>query len=249
MAEKHIDIALNGKIHCQSNFYRYQRDKAIRVIKQSVAENPKFYIALSGGKDSVALLAMCMAASIKGDIWAHVSDASFPGTVDTINECAKISGWTLHLDESPVSAFTVIGKQSRQKFGKSGYFFDRIKNFAVAGKYDLVFTGVRAAESKRRKKAFKIHGHIYETTVPSPIIRCDAIAHFSIFDVAAAIIESGLPIHPIYKNAPLSDRCIRLGYATNLDLIEKETIKFMKHYYPVLYLKLCNAYPKAKNYI
>lgn len=247
--ERNIDLRKIGSVHRFTAQYQRQKNKALRIISQVLCDSPKFYAGISGGKDSVALLAMLMLADVRGDLWAHVSDASFPGTVETIRTCAEISGWPLILDESPVSAFDVIGQQSRAKFGKKGYFFDAIERLITEGGYKVGFTGVRAAESKRREKAFAAHGHIFKTTVPAPITRCDAIAHFRIEDVAAAIVETGLPFHPIYDKAPMSDRCVRLGYATSLDLIERGTVVFLKAHYPELYVKLCNAYPAARNYI
>lgn len=249
MYEKNIDLYRTGMLHRCTRAYEKQKYRALRVIDVALMNGDKFYASISGGKDSVALLSMLMQSDAgKGDLWAHVSDASFPGTVETIKKCAEISGWNLFLDESPVSAFDVVGKQSSQQFGKKGYFFDAIKKFTKEGGYKINFTGVRAAESARRTKAFKVHGHMFKTSVPCPVTRCDAIAHFRIEDVAAAIVESGLPIHPIYEKAPLGERCIRLGYATSLDLIES-TASFLKKNYPDLFVKLCRAYPETRKFI
>ena len=247
--ESNIDLPAIGNIHRHTKQYQRQKARALAVIARALKDQPKFYLGLSGGKDSVALLAMLMQAGAHGDLWAHVSDASFPGTVETCRRCEELSGWPLTLDESPVSAFDVIGKQSTQKFGKKGYFFDAIKRFVEEGKYQLCFTGVRAAESTRRTRGFRAQGHIFKTSTPSPITRCDAIAHFRIEDVAAAIVESGLPFHPIYSKTPVSDRSIRLGYATNLDLVERETVIFLKRNYPQLFIKFCNAWPQARRYV
>lgn len=247
--ERNCDLRITGAVHRHSHAYRRAKRKAMGVIEQAMGQCERPYLALSGGKDSAALLALCHEAfgPRELDLWAHVSDASFPGTVETIRACAERVGRPVEIDESPVSAFEVVGQQSRQKFGKRGYFFDAVARAAET--HDLVFTGVRAAESKRRRKAYWVHGHIFATNTPAPIVRCDAIAHFTIEDVAAVLVEYDMPIHPIYDKIALSDKPVRLGYATSLDLVEKGTVQFLKRNYPALYNRLCQAWPDARDYV
>lgn len=203
---------------------------------------------MSGGKDSVAMLGVVNEAATEMgrdfEIWAHVSDASFPGTVETVINCAEITGRKLVLDESPVSAYDVIGQQSRQQFGKTGYFFDAIRTMTET--HDLVFVGVRAAESKRRAKAHRVHGHLFETAVPARIWKCHPIAEWGIDEVAAALHDYELPIHPIYRKHPCDTHSIRLGYITSLDLVERGTLMFLRKNYPAEYGKLIEAMPKLR---
>ena len=74
--------------------------------------------------------------------------------------------------------------------------------------------------------------------------------------VAAALLDYGAPIHPIYRkcaigtreNAFAEDGFIRLGYITSRDIINKGTLVFIKLNYPREWQKLCEAWPEAKNY-
>jgi 3'-phosphoadenosine 5'-phosphosulfate sulfotransferase (PAPS reductase)/FAD synthetase len=249
--EKNIDLKMVGKIHQHSNQYKEAESKAIYWAKKAFNQCEKPYLALSGGKDSVALLAIVEQAAKQLNrnyvLWSHISDASFPGTIETINEAAKIVNRELFVWQPEFSAFDVVGKQSKVKFGKKGYFFSSIAYFAKD--YDLVFTGTRAKESKRRNDAYKFNGHIFTTKVPSKIIRCDAIAHFSIEDVAACISKYNMPIHPIYEKRALSNMPLRLGYITSIDLMDRDTVIFIKTNYPKEFLKLQNAYPEVRRYL
>src|SRR5690606_18113599 len=141
--------------------------------KQAFSQCKRPYVAVSGGKDSIAMLGIVddVAKELGRDfeIWAHLSDASFPGTEETIRETCRIIGREPIIDWSPVSAFDVIDQGSKQQFGKKGYFFDAIKNYVETNNRDLVFIGVRAQESARRRRAVRIHGQIFQTSVPSPI--------------------------------------------------------------------------------
>lgn len=249
--EKNIDLAIVGNIHKSSYKFKMSESKAIWWAKEALKKSKNPYLSLSGGKDSVALLAIVEEAAkeLNRDyvLWSHISDASFPGTIETIKIAAQKVNRKHIIWEPDFSAFDVVGKQSKVKFGKKGYFFDSIADFAKD--YDLVFTGTRAAESKRRKEAFKFNGHIFKTTVPSEILRCDAIAHFTIDDVAACIAKYQMPIHPIYEKRALSNLPLRLGYITSLDLMDRDTVVFIKTNYPKEFLKLQNAYPAVRRYL
>jgi 3'-phosphoadenosine 5'-phosphosulfate sulfotransferase (PAPS reductase)/FAD synthetase len=249
--EKNINLKMVGKIHQHSPQYKENENKAIWWAKKAFQQCEKPYLALSGGKDSVALLAIVdkAAKQLNRDyiLWSHISDASFPGTIETIKEAAKNANRELCIWQPNFSAFDVVGKQSKVKFGKKGYFFSSIADFAKD--YDLVFTGTRAKESKRRNEAFKFNGHIFKTKTPSDIIRCDAIAHFSIEDVAACILKYNMPIHPIYEKRALSNMPLRLGYITSIDLMDRDTVMFIKTNYPKEFLKLQNAYPEVRRYL
>lgn len=247
--ENNINLEIVGKVYKYSTDFKRALFYARKFVKEAFEKSANPYLSLSGGKDSVAMLGVVneVAVELNRDfvIWSHVSDASFPSTVETIQECARITSRKIILDESPVSAFDIIGQQSSKQFGKTGYFFESIKK--QSEKHDLAFVGVRAAESKRRKKACNAHGHLYFSKIPAPIWKCEPICWWTINDVAAALQYYNLPVHPIYKKFPTDTSAIRLGYATAMDLIEKGTLVFMKKNYPALYQKLIQCKPGLRS--
>lgn len=221
---------------------------AKNIIRKAFKSAEKCYLSLSGGKDSVAMAGIVneVATEINRDftLWAHISDASFPGTEEIIREVSEQINRKLILNESPVSAFDVIGKQSSVAFGKTGYFFNAISE--IEQDHDLAFVGVRSSESKRRKKACKAKGPIFSKQKG---LVCYPLIWFDINDVAGLIHKYNLPIHPIYKKRPIKDHAIRLGYITSVDLLHKGTAFFLKQNYPDLYYKFVKAYPKALQYV
>jgi 3'-phosphoadenosine 5'-phosphosulfate sulfotransferase (PAPS reductase)/FAD synthetase len=97
--------------------------------------------------------------------------------------------------------------------------------------------------------AVKVHGTLFETTVPSPITVCYPIAYFSLEDVAATIVHYQLPLHPIYDKLPLNGtgltyKKIRLGYMTALDCLDFNGLTFMRVNYPEYYNRLIKAKPE-----
>lgn len=246
--EPNINLREVGAIHKLTPQFKQRLAQAKRYAKAAFGKSQCPYLSLSGGKDSAAMLGVvdevARECDREYDIWGHISDASFPGTVETIQACAEHVERRLILDESPVSAFDVIGQQSCQRFGKQGYFFEAIKR--QCEHYDLAFVGVRAHESTRRMKAARVHGALFQTRTPAPHWKCQPLIWWTIQDVAAALVYYDLPIHPIYKKFPTDTAAIRLGYATALDLVEKGTVIFLRKNYPALYQRLVQAVPSLR---
>lgn len=244
-----------GRLRLKLGVFRRRMDNAKNVVRQAFEQCKNPYVAVSGGKDSIAMLGIVDdVATEMGreyEIWAHLSDASFPGTQETIEEAGRRLGRSVIIDWSSVSAFDVVGRKgSSTRHGKKGYFFDAIKNYVVTTEKDLAFVGVRAGESKRRRTACRIHGHLFKTTVPSPILMCYPLAWFDVEDVAAAMLHYDLPFHPIYSKKPIG--CdpteIRLGYATAREMLNYGTAVFLKVNYPDMYNRLAASWPEISQY-
>lgn len=255
-----IDDFLNiGKVRFKMKQYKQKKESAINCCIKAMESAKLPYAALSGGKDSVA---MCYildeAARIAGKefkIWTHLSDASFPGTYETCKNVCEQLGRTWDADICPFSAFDALKDKPKQAFGKSGYFFDAVRQYA--NDKDLVFVGVRASESKRRRQSACAHGQVFYSASMGEITVCHPILWFKLEDVAAALYEYDAPIHPVYtkmsvdlqKNRQGEDFFIRLSYITSRDLLNKGTAVFLKINYPREYAKLCEAWPEIRKYV
>lgn len=250
--EKHINLREVGPVRAAMPDFKRKLGYAVLFSAQQLARAKMAYVSVSGGKDSIALLGVVAeAAKDCGKeivAWAHVSDASFPGTEETIAKACEITGVKVVFDRSPVSAFNVFGHTSDKKYGKEGYFFSAIRNWGESGPYDLVFTGVRAAESKRRTDAANAHGRFYKTTVPYPHGKCEPLCWWTVEDVAASIYHYRLPIHPIYEKRRMTDVPIRLGYITAADWMSDQAT-FLRINYPEQFKKLAAVAPEVRRYV
>lgn len=248
-----------GRVRSKMKSYQAKKEKAIECCAGVLEQSSAPYAALSGGKDSVAMCFLLDEAARKTGkgyrIWAHVSDASFPGTAETIKETAQRVGRPLDLDVSEQSAFEALKNEERAAFGKTGVFFDAVRKYAK--EKDAVFVGVRASESRRRARAAKTHGQVFESRSMGRVTVCHPLLWFQVYDVAAVLSEYGAPIHPIYyktqievgKNSEGEERFIRLSYITSRDLLNKGTAVFLKYNYPAEYAKLCEAWPEIRRYV
>lgn len=254
------DFLRQGDIRRKMQGYRDKRRKAVETAAEALMQHQKAYVSVSGGKDSVVCACIAdEAARMAGRdiiLWAHVSDASFPGTEDTITALAGQLGRRLVISRSEGSAYDALRNPARRAFGKTGVFFDSIRKWVRESGCDLCLTGVRAYESKRRMQAARAHGSVFHSDAGGGIDVCNPITWFRLEDVAAALLDYGAPIHPIYRkcaigtreNAFSEDGFIRLGYITSRDIINKGTLVFIKLNYPREWQKLCEAWPEAKNY-
>lgn len=248
-----------GKTNSKLLKYKNKKQKAIDICKELLLTHNSSYVALSGGKDSVAMAFIVNAAADAVDkdftLWSHISDASFPGTIETCRSVANMINRKLDIYES-TTAFENMNNEQKQKFGKSGVFFDSVREYAK--NKDLSFVGVRANESKRRMKAAKAHGMCFYSKSMGNIDVCNPLQWFSIYDVASVLYEYNAPIHPIYKLNPVNSRdinangepfFIRLGYITSKDLLDAGTAVFLKYNYPDIYNKLSKIFPEIRNFV
>ena len=247
-----------GRLRSKTSNYKVKKASAIELCRQQLEYSKNPYVSLSGGKDSAAMCYLVneAAKSCKKDfrIWSHISDASFPGTLETCRLIAQKLGRSLDVYESS-GAFEALKKAKKQSFGKSGVFFDSVRQYAADK--DLSFVGVRAFESKRRMKSAQVHGQVFYSESMGAVMVCHPLLWFRLEDVAAAMYEYDIPIHPIYykadiecqKNSLKEDSFIRLSYVTSRDLLNKGTAVFLKYNYPEIYNMLQKAYPDIKQYV
>lgn len=248
-----------GRIQSKMGAYQRKKEKAIETCCECLSASKSAYVALSGGKDSVAMAFIVNEASRNCGkdfrLWSHISDASFPGTIETCREIAKRLERNLDIYQSEKSAYENVLAPKKQSFGKTGVFFDSIREYATDK--DLAFVGVRAFESKRRMKAAKAHGQVFYSKSMGDVTVCHPLLWFKLEDVAAVLYEYSAPIHPIYrkmsvdcgKNSLNENQFIRLGYITSKDLLNKGTAVFLKLNYPDKFNELAAVYPEIRLWV
>lgn len=248
-----------GRIRSKLSVYQRKKADAIKVCAEQLCSHNAPYVSVSGGKDSVAMAFIVdEAARACGKdfrIWSHISDASFPGTEETVRAVSEMCGRGLDIYKPPFSAFELADSKQRAKFGKTGVFFTSVREYA--SEKDLAFIGVRAAESKRRKKAAKVHGMVFHSRSMGDCDVVNPLQWFAIEDVAAALVEYNAPIHPIYKmmsvdpgvNSNGEPMFIRLGYITSKDLLDKGTAVFLRVNYPDKFNLLASVFPDVRNFL
>lgn len=247
-----------GKLRSKMRAYQNKKLKAIDLCVEALESHADPYVALSGGKDSVAMAFIVNEAAEKCgkdfNLWVHLSDASFPGTEETCKMVSEMTRRNLDVSRCEQSAFELLTVDPVQAFGKSGVFFSEVRKYNKTK--DLAFVGVRAYESKRRMNAAKAHGSSFFSASMGDIDISNPIQWFDVYDVFAALYEFSAPIHPIYKmksidkgtNSNGEPYFIRLSYITSKDLWSRGTLTFIKLNYPEIYSKLIEYCPDASRF-
>ena len=247
-----------GKLRSKMRAYKNKKLKSIDLCVESLENHRNPYVALSGGKDSVAMAFIVNDAAKKCGkdfkLWVHLSDASFPGTEETCINVSKMIGRELNISRYEQSAFDLLTVDPVQAFGKKGVFFEEVRKYNKTK--DLAFVGVRAYESKRRMKAAKSHGSSFFSASMGNIDICNPLQWFDVYDVFAALYEYNAPIHPIYKKISIDNGTngngepyfIRLSYITAKDLWNRGTMIFIKYNYPEIYGKIIEKCPDVSRF-
>lgn len=246
-----------GRLRSKMSAYQKKKNEAIKICENALLTHEAPYAALSGGKDSVAMAFIINDAAKKCGkdfrLWAHISDASFPGTEETCVKVSEMTGRQLDISRSD-KAFEMLSAKEVSAFGKSGVFFSEVRKYNKTK--DVAFVGVRANESKRRMKAAKIHGDVFLSNSMGGITVVNPLQWFDVFDVAAALAEYNAPIHPIYRKVPVETGnnsngeplFIRLSYITAKDLWNRGTLVFIRINYPDIYAKMLKYCPEISRF-
>lgn len=214
---------------------------AIATIQQALAQRKRPYIAFSGGKDSMIVLALVQ--QIAGAVPAVWSDDELeypelvqmmspligqPDLIVTYGE-AEHAGWyrpwrTRPYWRDPFPGTIRIGMDVDEWMATRGH--------------DLVFTGLRAEENARRRAWLEAHGPIYR--VRSGVgLRCCPIWDWTIDDVWAYTAAQGLPVCGVY------DRMEEIGIAPRAQRVGPLPLARRTHLeqgWPELYDRLVARY-------
>lgn len=158
-----LDITLEGQINKVEK--AIQRIKAFEPISNGLFDTP-YYVAYSGGKDSDAIRILCELAGIKYDLVHNHTTVDAPETVRYIRSIPNIQ-----IDKPDTSMWNLIVEKRMPPTRIVRYCCDKLKE--RGGKNRFVLTGVRWAESARRKATrggVEIQG---QTIKPKLILNAD----------------------------------------------------------------------------
>lgn len=129
------------------------KDKVEKSIERLKTFEPPegYYLAFSGGKDSVCIKALADMAGVKYDAHYHVTSVDPPELVQFIKEKYPDVSRDIpkYKDGKPITMWNLIPKKIIPPIRKVRYCCQYLKETQAEGRF--VITGVRKAESVKRK--------------------------------------------------------------------------------------------------
>jgi len=144
-------------------FLQERIDESIEILRQF--EPPDgYYLAFSGGKDSMVLYAMAEQAGVKFDAHYHITSADPPELVRFIRQHYP----EVDMDRPEYTMWNLIPKKQWPPTRVQRYCCEYLKEYGGQGR--IMLSGIRKTDSIRRRKTRAIRTcHKKGTTMISPL--------------------------------------------------------------------------------
>lgn len=227
---RHEDV-----LHARLPQFRRRVDRAIGEIEQALEVAQRWYVAFSGGKDSLVLrdLVRRVAPSIPA-IWAD-DELIYPGEAEYVTQTANlvvVQGWARH-----AGWFDPWRSEPywREPLPEMLWIGQRMEAWSVEAGYDGCFVGLRADEARHRRIVTRRYGGLHQGADGQ--WRAWPLRHWDDADIWAYIASRELRWHPAYDvynrigmpreewrigPLPLCDRqALKQGWPGLLDQLER----------------------------
>lgn len=196
--------------HAKTSAYLRRWDRACEHAARGITHG-RFYCALSGGKDGVAVAAVVNVACGHDVMLAHAhTELNTPGMLETAERTAELLDMDLDVFEpdrdiwqwlrSWPKQYSLREREHRREFDRLFASGNMLVAYQYANGFTGAFSGVRADESKGRRLNRMFRGHLYQLAKDASWM-CNPIGDWSARDVFACAVSRGLPIHPYYRLA------------------------------------------------
>lgn len=221
------------------------------VISEAIQDKNKICLSFSGGKDSLACLLLLLELDVKFQVVWFNSGYEYPETEFYIKSIIDKYGLDLReikpnidpLQEKIKAGFFDLDEINKANKKILSCWWDTNKE------YDLVITGLRASESRVRRKMLGKNGqYFYNKSFKSYALY--PVAFFQNQDVFSYIASIGEIPHPIYLKAKnLQEReHIRVNWYI-LSITNHGFYTFLKIHYPEQFSLLSLHVPEVRQYV
>jgi phosphoadenosine phosphosulfate reductase len=183
-------------LHARTRPFRQRVDRAIGEIETALELGRRWYVAFSGGKDSLVVLdlARLVRPGITA-IWAD-DELIHPGEEEFVlsfPELQVVQGWARHagwFDPWREEPFW------REPLPQMRWIGQEMEPWSLTAGYDGCLVGIRAAEARHRRIATRRFGGLFQAVDGQ--WRAWPLRRWSDADIWAYIGDRGLHYHPAY---------------------------------------------------
>lgn len=203
-------------LHAQQPAFKHRVAQAIALVRDgaarmaasgegSGANQGHGFVALSGGKDSVAMAGIVAESGVEAVACHASTELNVPGMDDIAEQAAERLAMPLEIIEPDVDVWELLrtcdlkrGEHDKSEFFAAIAAGNMLVQHAYEGGFAGSYSGMRADESRGRLLNFRNRGPIYQYTTDRQWM-CSPIAWWSATDVFAFCVDRELPIHLHYK--------------------------------------------------
>jgi 3'-phosphoadenosine 5'-phosphosulfate sulfotransferase (PAPS reductase)/FAD synthetase len=250
-------------LHSRLPVHQRRIDRSIRIVRDAITQHPiNWGVSVSGGKDSIVLAHICAQAGHDGPLFHyHASEIPVENTALVIDLGRQLNRevitkhitgdfdlWQRH-GRAIISADTAEDKKIIAQHDRD-YRADISRAVADAG-IEGLFWGLRMDESRARKMAILRNGIIYRAKTRTEMT-CHPLAHWTARDIWAYTLSHGLPYLRRYDAA--EDRETERSETTFIFGAGGDGLwgagqgARLRNSDPVLWARLCLAYPELQIY-
>lgn len=201
------------QIHARSSSYRSRVKRAFEIIEEAERRVGKLFCGLSGGKDSLAMLAMLRAAQAQHVVAVHCSTPlNTPGMAEAAEAAADALGFDYEEIEPDLGGATdiwrflrelprdksILGTELGNMLRRATASGNMLVAYLYGSEFRGAYSGMRADESQGRAMNRRVRGPLYQNTRDGTWMCCP-IVDWTGRDVWACITANGLQAPPHYR--------------------------------------------------
>lgn len=229
------------KMHARTTGYKKRLARSLETIQAAFERSDKWYVALSGGKDSTVVYEL--ARLIDPIIPAVFSDDEWwlPETKEYIERLQSTGAdlrW-IRTNARHVEWFSTAGD------------YDGIPDYARQSDLEGCFLGLRKDENAYRRIGISNRGELF-FSVKDQAWNCTPIADWSVRDVWAFIFSEGLDYNRAYDKLTemgISIERQRIGPLAVDRALGYGQLAILKRGWPDLFNRFAKAHPEARAYV
>lgn len=230
--------------------HRNRVEEARRAVQRMRAEAPRAYSTWSGGKDSTALLALCVEEGVTR-VMVQQDDYDFPGKPAYIQQVAAMLGVIPEVISTQIPGEMLAQEAPGEdihgpRAAFSQPFYAAVEKYAADQGFPGLYLGLRASESRGRALNLRSRGLIYQRQGEW---RCCPLGRWGSEDVFAFLLARGLPVMAPYRCC--ADRApgdIRMAWWLPGRAATRGQAVWLRRYWPSLYRRWLDLQPQGSTY-
>lgn len=239
------------EIWSRTGAFRRRVERAEERVAKWLSMTSRPYIAFSGGKDSSCILHLVRAQRPDTPAVYIDADACFPEVSRLLDETPNCIRYPASEPFLVTLARCGINNDKLGDITMQTTVYEPVERLVAENRFDGCCYGLRAEESKHRRKHAQVRGAIFKyKSRCRGVIACQPIYDWTYNDVWAYIVANDIPYAGTYDRMwEMPERSQRVSYWAGETNRSRGRYAWLRQYYPDLFEKLASIIPEVKQYV